>query len=64
MTKEYIKSTEKSPQELEPLWARLCGHRPRKMYRVGNTFFYYNKTLSHMYATIGISEILWRYCNK
>lgn len=64
MTKEYIKSTEKLPKELEPVWARVCGHRPRKMYRVGNTFFYYNKTLSHMYATIGISEILWRYCNK
>ena len=64
MDKEYIKSTEKLPKELVPVWARVCGHRPRKMYRVGNTFFYYNKTLSHMYATIGISEILWRYCNK
>ena len=64
MTKEYKKSTEELPKELKPVWARVCAHRPRKMYRVGNTFFYYNKMLSNMYATIGISEILWRYCEE
>ena len=59
-----IKITFYNPKELVPVWVRICGHMPRKMYRVGNTFFYYNKMLRHMYATIGISEILWRYCNK
>ena len=61
---EYAKVTDNLPKEFVPVWCCVCGHRPRKMYRVGNTFFYFNKMLSTNYATIGISEILWRYCNK
>lgn len=61
---EYTKSTEELPKELAPVWVRICGHRPRKMYRLGNKFFYYNKVLEHNWNFASISDnVLWRYCN-
>lgn len=42
---DYIKSTDQLPKEAIPIWVRICGRRPRKMYRLGKWFFYYNKEL-------------------
>lgn len=62
---DYVKSTEKLPKEATPLWVRICGHRPRKMYRLGTMFFYYNKVLERNgnFASIG-DNVIWRYCNE
>lgn len=59
----YKKATDELPTELTPVWVRIMGHRPRKMYRVCNTFFYYNKYNKKRinYCSIGES-VLWRYC--
>ena len=61
--KEYVKSTDALPIEGKPVWVRICGCRPRKMYRLSKWFFYYNKELDHNgnYAGIG-DNVLWRYC--
>ena len=62
---DYIKSTDELPKELAPVWVRICGRRPRKMYRIGDRFYYYNKELSRNGNFSGISEsVLWRYCKK
>lgn len=60
---DYIKATDELPTEFTPVWVRICGHRARKMYRVGNTFFYYNKELSRNYSSIS-EHVLWRYCKN
>lgn len=60
---EYIKSTDRLPKELIPVWVRVGGRRPRKMYLLHHTFYYYNKELSHMYCSIG-DNVIWRYCNN
>ena len=62
---DYIKATDELPKEFTPVWVRIGGRRPRKMYRVGKTFFYYNKVLyrNGNYSSIGES-VLWRYCRK
>lgn len=61
----YIKSTDQLPKEVTPVWARICGCRPRKMYLLGKTFFYYNQEFSRNgnYSSIG-DDVLWRYCNN
>ena len=62
---DYVKSTEELPKELAPVWVRICGHRPRKMYRIGNTFIYYNKQLNMNGNYSGIGDnVLWRYCDE
>ena len=65
MMYEYTKSTEKLPKEATPVWVRICGRRPRKMYRLGTMFFYYNKVLDRNgnFSSIG-DNLLWRYCNE
>ena len=65
MMHEYTKSTEKLPKEATPVWVRVCGCRPRKMYRIGNIFIYYNKQLNMNgnYSDIG-DNVLWRYCDE
>ena len=30
---DYTKSTDQLPKEATPVWVRICGCRPRKMYR-------------------------------
>ena len=60
----YTKSTDILPEELTPVWVRIWGARPRKMYRVGDRFYYYNKQLNDNGNYCGISEnVLWKYCN-
>ena len=62
---DYIKATEELPKEFTPVWVRIWGRSPRKMYRVGKTFFYYNKELSRNGNYSSISDnVLWRYCKK
>lgn len=63
--KDYIKSTDKLPEENIPVWVRICGCRARKMFRIGDRFFYYNKMLFNNgnFTSIGES-VLWRYCDK
>lgn len=60
---DYIKSIDELPAEFTPVWVRVMGGRPRKMYRVHHTFYYYNKLLSANYCSIGES-VLWRYCKQ
>ena len=62
---DYIKSTDQLPKEATPVWVRICGRRPRKMFRLGERFFYYNEELFHNanFSSIG-DEVLWRYCEK
>lgn len=62
---DYVKSTEELPKEATPLWVRICGNRPRKMYRLGTMFFYYNKVLDRNgnFSSVG-DNLLWRYCNE
>lgn len=62
---DYIKSTDQLPKEATPVWVRICGCRPRKMYRLGKEFFYYNKELfrNGNFSSIG-DNVLWRYCEK
>lgn len=31
---DYKKATDELPTELTPVWVRVMGHRPRKMYRI------------------------------
>lgn len=59
----YTKSTEELPKEAIPLWVRVNGHRPRKMFRLHRKFYYHNKELNRNgnYASIG-ENVLWRYC--
>lgn len=60
---DYIKATDELPTELTPVWVRVMGRMPRKMYRVGDRFYYYNKVLDSNGNYSGISEnVLWRYC--
>ena len=62
---DYVKSTCSLPKEFTPVWVRILGGRPRKMYRVYNTFYYYNKKLHENGNYCGISEhVLWKYTNK
>ena len=62
---DYIKSTDQLPKEATPVWVRICGCRPRKMYRLGKKFFYYNKELFRNGNYSSISDnVLWRYCEK
>ena len=62
---DYKKATDELPTELTPVWVRVMGHRPRKMYRVGDRFYYYNKVLDSNGNYSGISEnVLWRYCKQ
>jgi len=62
---DYVKSTDELPAENTPVWVRICGHRPRKMYRIGERFFYYNRELELNYCFCSISEnVLWRYCKQ
>ena len=62
---DYIKSTDQLPKEATPVWVRICGCRPRKMYRLGKRFFYCNKELfrNGNYSSIG-DNVLWRYCDN
>lgn len=62
---QYIKSTDKLPEELVSVWVCINGCRPRKMYRVWRFFYYRNKELnkSGMYSSIG-DNVLWRYCKQ
>jgi hypothetical protein len=62
---DYKKATDELPKELTPVWVRVMGHRSRKMYRIHNTFYYYNKVLNRNgnYCSIGES-VLWRYCKQ
>lgn len=62
---DYIKSTEQLPKEATPVWVRICGCRPRKMYRMGKKFFYCNKELflNGNYSNIS-DNVLWRYCDN
>lgn len=65
MMHEYTKSTEKLPEEAKPVWVRINGKKPRKMYRLCKWFFYYNKELFLNGNFSGISDnVLWRYCNE
>ena len=65
MTSEYIKSTIELPKELTPVWVRVCGRRPMKMYRNGNRFLYCNKTLHKNGNYASVSErVLWKYCKN
>jgi len=60
---DYIKATDELPKENTPVWVVIWGKRPRKMYRVGDRFFYYNKKLFLNGNYCGISDkVLWRYC--
>lgn len=59
----YTKSTDSLPKENTPVWVRIGGRRPRKMYLLHRTFYYYNRMLSMMYCGIG-DNVLWRYCNN
>ena len=62
---DYIKATDELPTELTPVWVRVMGRSPRKMYRVGDRFYYYNKVLDSNGNYSGISEnVLWRYCKQ
>ena len=62
---DYIKATDELPTELTPVWVRVMGRMPRKMYRVGDRFYYYNKVLDSNGNYSGISEnVLWRYCKQ
>ena len=62
---DYIKATDELPTELTPVWVVIWGRRPRKMYRVGDRFYYYNKVLDSNGNFSGISEnVLWRYVNN
>lgn len=62
---DYIKSTDELPKEATPVWVRICGRRPRKMYRFGNHFFYYNQELFRNGNFSGIGDdVLWRYCEN
>ena len=65
MMADYTKSTDELPKEVTPVWVRICGHRPRKMYRMGKMFFFYNRELERNgnFCSIGDS-VLWRYCNE
>lgn len=60
---DYIKSTDELPKEATPVWVRICGRRPRKMYRLAKWFFYYDKALDRNgnFSSIG-DNVLWRYC--
>ena len=62
---DYIKSTDKLPKEKTPVWVRICGCRPRKMYRRGKRFFYCNTELfrNGNFSSIG-DNVLWRYCEN
>ena len=62
---DYIKSTYQLPKEATPVWVRICGRRPRKMYRLGKKFFYYNEELfrNGNFSSIG-DNVLWCYCEK
>jgi hypothetical protein len=62
---DYKKATDYLPTELTPVWVRVMGHRPRKMYRIQKTFYYYNKVLDRNgnYCSIGES-VLWRYVKE
>lgn len=61
----YIKAIDELPKENVPVWVRICGMRPRKMYRIGDRFFYCNKELfrNGNYSSIG-EKVLWRYCKN
>lgn len=62
---DYIKSTDELPKEATPVWVRICGRRPRKMYRLGKRFFYYNEELFRNGNFSGIGDnVLWRYCEN
>lgn len=62
---DYIKSTDELPKEHTPVWVTIWGKRPRKMYRIGDTFYYYNKVLDQNGNRCGISEhVLWKYCKQ
>ena len=62
---DYKKAIDELPTELTPVWVRVMGHRPRKMYRIHNTFYYYNKVLNMNGNYCGIGEsVLWRYCKQ
>lgn len=62
---DYIKSTDELPKEATPVWVRICGRRPRKMYRLGKKFFYYNQELFRNGNFSGIVDnVLWRYCEN
>lgn len=60
---EYIKSTDELPKELALVWVRIGGRRPRKMYRIGQYFWYCNKELfrNGNFSSIG-ENVIWRYC--
>ena len=62
---DYIKSTDLLPKEATPVWVRISGARPRKMYLLGNKFFYYNEELfsNGNFSSIG-DNVLWRYCDN
>lgn len=60
---KYIKATDSLPKECTPVWVRINGSRPRKMYLLYHTFYYYNKMLNMMYCGIG-ENVLWRYCDQ
>lgn len=62
---EYIKSTDRLPKEATPVWVRIHGRRPHKMYRLGKKFFFYNEELSRngYFSSIG-GNVLWRYCDN
>ena len=62
---DYIKSTDQLPKEATPVWVRISGARPRKMYRIRDRFFYYNQELfrNGNYSSIG-DNVLWRYCDN
>lgn len=62
---DYIKSTDELPKEATPVWVRICGSRPRKMYLLGKRFFYYNQELfrNGNHSSIG-DNVLWRYCKN
>ena len=63
--KIYTKSTDELPEENVALWVRICGARPRKMFRLDKWFFYYNKELFNNGNIAGIGEgVLWRYCKN
>lgn len=59
----YKKSTEELPSEFTPVWVRINGRRPRKMFLCGDTFFYYNEELcaAGLYSSIG-KGVIWKYC--
>lgn len=62
---DYTKATDNLPTEITPVWVRVNGCRPRKMYRVNNWFFYYNEQLDRNGNYCGISKnVLWKYCKQ